>query len=273
MKNTLLGLTIVVMLVNSCAPKPYSGTNSTYYSKAKVFANIINSAPVDSVYSDSLKIPSKKVLTTNFGLRKPNMVIIHYTAQNSCEKTLETFTTPAREVSAHYVICKDGTLHHMLNDYLRAWHAGVSKWGNNSDINSVSIGVEIDNNGVDSFSLAQLNSLYGLLAYLKKSYNIPTENFIGHSDVAPGRKVDPGILFPWKALSQKGYGSWYGDTSGVNLPVSFDVSQALRIVGYDIRDQQAAIRSFRQHFLGTDMAGELSIPEKKVLYRLMQKML
>ena len=273
MKHILIISAVLTALLYSCAPKPFASTNNTYYSKTKSYGRLIDSAPVDSVYADSLKRPAYPVLTTNFGMRKPNMVIIHYTAQNSCEKTLETFTTPAREVSAHYVICKDGTLHHMLNDYLRAWHAGVAKWGGNTDINSGSVGIEIDNNGVDSFSVAQMNTLYGLLAYLKKSYNIPAENFIGHSDVAPGRKTDPGILFPWRALSQKGYGIWYADTTGLNLPSSFDATQALRIVGYDVSNLQAAVRSFRQHFLATDKAGELSLPEKKVLYRVMQKML
>ena len=260
-------------LYYSCAPKVYTANNKVYREKAAAFAKVIAAPPKDSVYADSLKIPGKIVLTTNFGMRKPNMVIIHYTAQNSCTKTLETFTTPAREVSAHYVICMDGTLHHMLNDYLRAWHAGVAKWGNNNDINSASVGIEIDNNGTDSFSNAQLNTLSGLLAYLKKTYNIPVANFIGHSDVAPGRKIDPGPLFPWKSLSEKGYGHWYGDTTGIKTPADFNAAYALRIIGYDISNLPAAIQAFRSHFLSVEKAGELNEPEKKVLFRLLQKYL
>ena len=94
--------------------------------------------------------------TTNLSMRRANFVIIHHTAQNSCEQTLQTFTLPRTQVSAHYVICKDGTVHHMLNDLLRAHHAGVSKWGNTTDLNSSSIGIELDNNGFEPFSEALL---------------------------------------------------------------------------------------------------------------------
>ena len=86
------------------------------------------------------------------------------------------------QVSAHYVICKDGTVHHMLNDYLRAWHGGIAKWGNNIDINSSSIGIEIDNNGFEPFSEPEITSLLKFLSGLKKAYNIPAANFIGHAE-------------------------------------------------------------------------------------------
>ena len=257
----------------SCSPKIYSRRNESYAAQVKAFAKIISAPPRDSVYADSLRIPAAPVFTTNFGMRKPNMVIIHYTAQNSCEKTLQTFTTESSQVSAHYVICKDGTLHHMLNDWLRAWHAGVAKWGNNTDVNSGSVGIEIDNDGKEIFTAAQINTLLGLLAYLKKTYNIPTANFIGHSDVAPGRKIDPGVLFPWKSLSDKGYGFWWSDTLGIKLPADFNVSYALRIIGYDINNLPAAIQAFRIHFLAADKAGELDEKEKKVLYAVVLKYL
>ena len=275
MKSTGLfyAILFLTLFVYSCAPKHYAATNKIYYTQAKNFARIISSAPKDSVTADSLKYPLNNAYTTNFGMRKPNMVIIHYTAQNSCEQTIQTFTKPATQVSAHYVICKDGTLHHMLNDYLRAWHAGASKWGNNTDINSSSIGIEIDNNGKDSFSIAQLNTLYGLLAYLKKTYNVAVANFIGHSDIAPIRKIDPGILFPWKALSEKGYGNWYGDTTGIIIPADFNALYALRIIGYDISKMPAAVSAFRQHFLSTANQAELNEPEKKILYMLSKKYL
>jgi N-acetylmuramoyl-L-alanine amidase len=262
---------LAAVIFYSCAPKPYAAANKIYKDRTKDFAKNLTAMPKDSVVADSLKVPANWAGTTNFGMRRPSFVIIHHTAQNSCEKTLETFTTPAREVSAHYVICKDGTLHHMLNDYLRAWHAGAGKWGNESDINSVSIGIEIDNNGTDSFSVAQLNTLYGLLAYVKKQYNIPAANFIGHGDIAPGRKVDPSVLFPWKALSDKGYGLWYSDTTGLVVPADFNAKIALRIIGYDVSNLPAATQAFRRHFLMMEKAGELDDAEKKVLYSLMQK--
>ena len=269
----IICLFVIIVTLFSCAPNPYSATNKIYKKQAKSFAKIISSAAKDSVIADSLKRSAYHVSTTNFGMRKPNIVIIHYTAQKTCEQTLQTFTKPATQVSAHYVICKDGTLHHMLNDYLRAWHAGAGKWGNINDINSNSIGIEIDNNGIDSFSTAQINTLYGVLAFLKKAYNIPTANFIGHSDIAPTRKPDPGILFPWKSLSEKGYGYWYADTTAKVLPPNFNSLYALKIIGYDVKDLPAVYRAFRMHFLGYNNAGELTEPEKKILYLLMQQYL
>lgn len=271
--STFTGIIAVVFCFYSCAPNAYKAAQKSYFSKAKELTNRISSAPTDSAYADSLRRPAYETYTTNFGIRKPNMVILHYTVQNSCEKTLQTFTTVSTEVSAHYVICRDGTLHHMLNDYLRAWHAGIGKWGSATDVNSASIGVEIDNNGTENYSAAQLNTLYGLLAYLKKAYNIPAANFIGHSDIAPGRKIDPGVLFPWKTLADKGYGLWYSDTTAMKLPEDFNSSYALRIIGYDISNLPAAIQSFRMHFLLSNKTGEMDDREKKVLYAVMLKFL
>ena len=257
----------------SCAPKPYAATNKIYKQKVAVFAKTLRAPPAVTIAADSLKVPSHWVGTTNFGMRKPNMVIIHHTAQNSCEQTLQTFITDKTQVSAHYVICKDGTLHHMLNDYLRAWQAGVAMWGSNTDINSSSVGIEIDNNGVENFTEAQLNTLLGLLATLKKNYNIPAANFIGHADIAPVRKNDPNVTFPWKRLADNGYGLWYADTTGVIIPGDFNISYALKIIGYDIFNLNAATVAFRRHFLSVENAGEFTETEKKVLYMLMKKYL
>jgi N-acetylmuramoyl-L-alanine amidase len=264
---------IVLVLFYACAPKPYSATNKIYRQKAKDIAKMIARQPKDSIVSDSVKYPKDWAGTTNFGIRKPNFVILHHTAQNSCEETIRTFTLERTQVSAHYVICKDGTLHHMLNDYLRAWHAGAAKWGSTTDINSSSIGIEIDNNGKDTFTEAQLNTLMGLLARLQKVHNIPAANFIGHSDIAPGRKVDPNVTFPWQRLAAAGFGLWYGDTTNVIVPSDFNAALALRIIGYDISKLNVAVEAFRRHFLSAERAGELTEPEKKVLYVLMQRYL
>ena len=264
---------IIITVFYSCSPKPYGNSNKVYSKQSKLFAKKITGVPINLIIADSFKKPLYTAYTTNFGIRKPNIVVIHYTAQNSCEQTLQTFTNTATQVSAHYVICKDGTLHHMLNDYLRAWHAGISRWGNNTDVNSNSIGIEIDNNGVDSFSNAQINTLLGVLSFVKKEYNIPAENFIGHSDVAPARKIDPGILFPWKALSEKGFGLWYNDTSTVTMPVDFNVKYALKIIGYDVKNLQNAISAFKRHYLNTANEALFTKPEEKVLYAVMLKYL
>ena len=273
MKFFGFSFTVILFVFCSCSPKPYSSTNKVYTKQAKAFAKKLAASPVNVIKADSFKNPSFNAFTTNFGMRKPNVVVIHYTAQNSCEQTLQTFTKPATQVSAHYVICKDGTLHHMLNDYLRAWHAGVGRWGNMSDVNSTSIGIEIDNNGIDSFSTAQINTLLGVLSFAKKEYNIPVENFIGHSDVAPARKIDPGLLFPWKTLSEKGFGLWYNDTSDVIVPNDFNVKYALKIIGYDVKNLQNAIGAFKRHFLNTANNALFTKPEEKVLFAVMQQYL
>jgi N-acetylmuramoyl-L-alanine amidase len=260
----------VVCLVATvaCSPKPYSATNKVYRTQAKTFAKNLQQTPVIEA-NDTIKAPTNFVGTTNFSMRKPNFVIIHHTAQNSCTETLKTFTLTRTQVSAHYVICREGTVHHMLSDYMRAHHAGLSKWGNVIDMNSCSIGIEIDNNGFEPFSDAQLNSLLSLLAKLKKDYNIPTANFIGHGDIAPTRKNDPSILFPWKKLAEKGFGLWYDDARE-ETPANFSHLQALRIVGYDIKDTTAAIRSFKRHFM-QDSTKRINDADRNVLNNLMKK--
>ncbi|MET0635994.1 MAG: N-acetylmuramoyl-L-alanine amidase [Chitinophagaceae bacterium] len=254
-----------ILLLSACSPGAYRSTNKIYKKQVKEFARLIREYPLTD--SAGLPFAGQWVGATNFGLRRPNVVVIHYTAQNSCGQTLKTFTTPATQVSAHYVICKDGTVHHMLNDLLRAHHAGAGKWGNDTDLNSASIGIEIDNNGSEIFTEQQLVSLTTLLGRLKRTYNIPVANFIGHSDLAPGRKVDPGNLFPWASLAQQGYGLWY-DTSMVQLPVDFNPLLALRVIGYNTRQPETAIRSFKLHYVPGDTSRVLSDGDLKILFSL-----
>ena len=260
-------LAILFLAVASCNRNPYAATNKAYKKQVKQLAKIIRQTPP----VDSVATVAAWVGTTNFNLRKPNLVVIHHTAQNSCDQTLKTFTTPQSNVSAHYVICKDGTIHHMLNDYLRAWHGGVAKWGSITDVNSSSIGIEIDNNGAEPFTEPQMLSLLHLLQVLKKAYTIPTANFIGHADIAPTRKNDPNVYFPWKQLADKGYGYWYNDTTAVTVPPGFNSMEALHIVGYDTKDTTAAIQAFKRHFLQEDNSSVLTDADRKVLYTLYQK--
>jgi N-acetylmuramoyl-L-alanine amidase len=259
-------IVFLVLEIISCNTGKYAETNKIYKRQAKEFAKQFRAYPL----KDTFPTAPQWIGTTNFGLRKPNFVIIHHTAQNSCDETLQTFTLKRTEVSAHYVICKDGTVHHMLNDYFRAWHAGLGSWGNLTDINSSSIGIELDNNGFEVFPEKQIESLLNLLRALKNQYNIPDANFIGHSDIAPTRKVDPNVNFPWKTLSDNGFGLWY-DTTGIELPPAFNALENLRIVGYNIRDSLAAIQAFKRHFLQVDSSGVLNDGDKKVLYALAKK--
>ena len=256
-----------IVIISSCSTNKYAATNRSYKKQVKAFAKTIRQSPM----KDSFATAQPWVGTTNFSMRRPNFVVIHHTAQNSCEQTLQTFTLPRTQVSAHYVICKDGTVHHMLNDYLRAWHAGNSRWGNLTDVNSSSIGIEIDNNGFEPFTEQQISSLLSLLTLLKKAHSIPAANFIGHADIAPTRKNDPNVTFPWKKLADNGFGLWYGDTSKIIVPQNFSSLQALRIIGYDIRDSSAAIEAFKRHFEMQDNSKTINEADKKILFDLSRK--
>jgi N-acetylmuramoyl-L-alanine amidase len=250
---------------------PYTATNAMYKKQMDKYAKILSQYPIqDSV---GLQNPPFWVGTTNFNMRKPNFVIIHHTAQNSCEQTLKTFTLERTKVSAHYVICKDGTVHHMLNDYLRAWHGGIARWGNTTDINSASIGIELDNNGLEPFDQAQMNSLVALLERLKIAHDIPTGNFIGHADIAPTRKNDPNIHFNWELLASKGFGHWYSDTTKLAVPSDFNPLLALRVIGYSIKDSTAAIVTFKRKFIKDEKNKQLNEGDKKILFSLALKYL
>ncbi len=264
-----LALLSLPFIFTACFRNPYKATNKKHTHQIDSLSDIASSTNNGGIFSDSVKQPPYWVGTTNFGLRKPNFVIIHHTAQNSCEETLKTFTIPRTAVSAHYVICKDGTIHQMLNDYMRAQHAGISKWGNLIDINSSSIGIELDNNGFEPFESLQIKSLLVLLNRLKQKYTIPTPNFIGHGDIAPTRKNDPNYRFPWKLLATNGYGLWY-DENLQQAPSNFNPYIALRIIGYDLKDSTAAVRSFKRHFL-QDTTRRLNAVDTLVLSNLQRK--
>lgn len=207
----------------------------------------------------------------HYDIRKPNFVIIHHTAQHSFAQTIRTFQLEHTKVSAHYVIGKDGRVVQMLNDYLRSWHAGKSKWGNVTDMNSVSLGIELDNNGREPFPEAQINALLVLLDTLKTKYQIPFTNFLGHADVAPARKNDPSVFFPWKRLADRGFGVWYDESNLVAPADNFNYVDALRIIGYDVSNLNAAIVAFKRKFIVTDVDKELTDYDRRVLYNLYRR--
>lgn len=264
------------VVVGGTAPaapvSPYAVTNLYYNTKADSLLSIARQQ-LPAIVCDSNGVeafPSEWVGTVNFGMRKANYVILHYTAQDSIQQTLRTFTLLRTEVSAHYVVSKNGKVYHMVNDYMRSNHAGVGKWGNVTDMNSGSLGIEIDNNGKEPFTPEQIKSLIYLLAQLKKTYNIPTANFIGHQDFAPKRKPDPGPFFPWKTLAENGFGYW-SDVVVEPAPEGFDYVTALRLIGYDTSDINAAIIAFKRHFVQGDSTAQLSQLDLNVLYNVYQK--
>jgi N-acetylmuramoyl-L-alanine amidase len=272
MKRPYLFLLLGLVCLASCSPKgPYAVTNKYYSDRTKGFVKSIQLQLPDSLADSTGKqIPSEWVGTVNFGIRKPNFVIIHFTAQDSIQQTLKTFTVTSTQVSAHYVIAKSGAIYHMVNDYLRANHAGLGKWGSVTDMNSCSIGIEIDNNGSEPFNDAQVNSLLALLKSLKKAYGIPQANFIGHQDFAPKRKPDPGPLFPWKTLAAHGFGYWSDDVLEL-APDDFDYAVALKLIGYDTSDINAAVVAFKRHFVQTDIKPQLTQLDLNVLYNVLGK--
>lgn len=270
---TRIGFVVVSsFLWVACSTSKYAATEKIYKDKAKAFSRIIATVPPPGQQIDGLDPTVQSwVGSVNFGIRKPNFVIMHHTAQTSTEQTINTFLVKGRtEVSSHYIVGKDGVVVQMVNDYLRANHAGIGKWGNVSDLNSSSIGIELDNNGIDQpFTEIQIKSLLVLLDVLKKRYNIPAANFIGHADIAPGRKNDP-RNFPWKVLAMKGFGLWYDDV--LNLPPDdFDAELALRVIGYDTQNLPAAIEAFKIHFVQTDISRELTPADKLILFNLYKK--
>lgn len=215
-------------------------------------------------------IPTTWQGSPNFDERKPNFVVIHHTSDDTVDQALRTLANPLRSVSAHYLIGRDGRIIQLVDERARAWHAGASKWGADTDINSASLGVELDNNGREPFPDAQISALLALLADIKQRYRIPDANFLGHADVAPRRKVDPSRYFPWKTLAENGFGLWC-DPPFAQPPVTFDAVTALRALGYDTGDVSAAIGAFKLHYLPEESASALTERNRALLYCLYKK--
>jgi N-acetylmuramoyl-L-alanine amidase len=208
-------------------------------------------------------LPASWQPSPNFDERRPNFVILHQTTNDNAERALRTLSDPLKKVSAHYLVGSDGAIVQLVDERARAWHAGESFWGGQSDLNSASIGIELDNNGEEPFAAAQITALLELLADLKQRYRIPAANFVGHGDVAPGRKVDPSRHFPWKLLAERGFGLWCD--SPAPAPTEFDARQALQTLGYSLADADAAARAFRRHWSGDDASAQLGEADKAML--------
>ncbi len=210
------------------------------------------------------------VPSPNHNAREATLIVIHATTQDSVEQSLHTLRTrnSGGPVSSHYLVGRNGDLYQLVAEDRRAWHAGPGSWGTISDVNSASIGIELDNDGSEPFSDAQIDKLLVLLEDLCKRLDIPRYQVIAHADMAPTRKSDPGVLFPWARLAQAGFGRWPAAPL-VDPPANFDPRSALRIIGYSTDDYAAAIRAFRLHYRGIDTdATELGIEDLRVLYAL-----
>lgn len=220
------------------------------------------------------KIPF--IPSPNFSERKlAPFVILHHTAGDNFEDALKILTDPKRGVSAHYLIGQDGRMAQLVDEQKRAWHGGKSSWYSLLDLNSVTIGIELVNKGLDSFATAQIDTLLPLLDSLKARYCIPERNFIGHADIAPDRKSDPSRYFPWERLAKHGFGIWADSATIAQIGVlpDFDPRWALSILGYNVSNLPQAIKAFKLHYVPKDPTAILTEPAKRMLYALTQKIL
>jgi N-acetylmuramoyl-L-alanine amidase len=201
-------------------------------------------------------------VSPNFDDRTPStpvdMLVFHYTGMQSVEAALDRLCDPTAKVSAHYVIDEDGAVAPLVVEDKRAWHAGVAFWRGETDINARSIGIELVNPGHEfgyrAFPEPQMAALIDLAIGILDRHPIAPRNVVGHSDVAPTRKTDPGELFDWAGLTQAGVGLWPGDAN----PVEADEAQVLEWLntyGYDTTDGAQAITAFQRHFCPQTLDG------------------
>ncbi|MDX1974144.1 MAG: N-acetylmuramoyl-L-alanine amidase [Rickettsiales bacterium] len=185
-----------------------------------------------------------------------DMLVLHYTGMLSATQALDRLCDPAAKVSAHYVVEEDGTIHNLVYEKERAWHAGVSAWRGHSNINQRSIGIEIVNPGHEfgytPFPEPQIAAVISLCkGILTRNPQISARNVVGHSDVAPARKTDPGEFFPWAQLAKHTIGLWPRHATATTLPES-----ALADYGYSLENPTKAIEAFQRHFRQNHISGQ-----------------
>lgn len=193
--------------------------------------------------------------------RQPDMLLLHYTGMMSCARAIDWLSRPEAKVSCHYVIDTDGRITQMVSEDLRAWHAGVSAWAGETDINSCSIGIEIHNpgheQGYPDFPEAQMAAVQALAGDIVRRWAIQPGRVLAHSDVAPERKIDPGEKFDWRRLADAGIGLWVPPA-----PVEADtgVGPGSRTPG--VAKAQALLGSYGY---AIETSGELDVVTGKVL--------
>lgn len=212
----------------------------------------------------------------NFDARvaPPDMIVLHYTGMRTGEEAVARLRDPAAKVSAHYVVEEDGRVFRLVPEERRAWHAGRAFWAGVTDINAASIGVEIVNPGHEfgyrPFPEPQIVSVLTLLTELRERWTVPDGRILGHSDVAPDRKEDPGELFPWKRLAEAGHGVWAEPNAAPGPPLTVGdigpgvlaMQGALRRLGYDAKptgtfapEDAVIVTAFQRHWRQTRVDG------------------
>ncbi|MCP5397487.1 MAG: N-acetylmuramoyl-L-alanine amidase [Sphingomonadaceae bacterium] len=219
----------------------------------------------------------REVLSPNWNERALpiEMVVLHYTEMKPMESALERLCDPEAQVSAHYLISEEGEVIRLVPEDKRAWHAGASYWRGHKDVNSASIGIELDHPGhalgYRPFAAAQIDALVPLLNRIVQRYDIPRANVVAHSDVAPARKIDPGELFPWQRLAE--YRLCLPRPTRLELGDPFDNDGAFYLAlerfGYDITDGHKAVEAFQRRWRPELIDGEVDGEIRAILFQLL----
>jgi N-acetylmuramoyl-L-alanine amidase len=202
-----------------------------------------------------------------------SMIVLHYTGMESAEAAIARLTDPAARVSAHYLVAEDGTILRMVAEERRAWHAGRSWWRGITDVNSASIGIEVVNPGHEfgyrPFAEAQMDALVRLVADVADRFGIAPAMVVGHSDVAPERKADPGELFDWQRLARHGLA--LAEPPILADPGWTDAGTLLALsrFGYEVSHPQAAVTAFQRHFRQRDVSGTIDGETRAILLALL----
>jgi N-acetylmuramoyl-L-alanine amidase len=215
-------------------------------------------------------------------------IIIHYTGMQSEIESINRLKNIKSKVSCHYFIDRKGSITQMVNDNQVAWHAGKSKWKSFKNLNENSIGIELVNKGHEfgyqNFSNIQITSLINLCKNLKKKYMVKKENFLGHSDVAPLRKLDPGEKFPWKKLSKYNLGYWHKDNKKKLKPTNdkkienlffknlFKIGYRYFKISKKSKKDKFIIKSFQQHYLPQNISGKIDQKTYKISHFLVNEL-
>ena len=256
-----------------------------------------NEASVNvSAFTPDSSIASDVIPSLNYGERRdgrqPDMIVLHYTGMPDVEGAIARLCSPGTDVSAHYIVLEDGRIVQSVPEAKRAWHAGVSSWAGEDDINSCSIGIEIVNRGHDwgypDFPLRQIAAVIALCRGIMLRREVPSQRVLAHSDIAPARKKDPGEKFPWHSLANSGVGHWVqpvpivrGETLKLGT-VSDDVrrmQQAFAKYGYGIPTNgkydgptMEVVTAFQRHFRPARVDGVADVSTLATLHALLQSL-
>lgn len=204
-----------------------------------------------------------------------SMVVLHYTDMDDARQALDRLTDPQSKVSAHYLISRDGEVFRLVEEDKRAWHGGAAFWRGLRDVNSASIGIELDHpghrGGSPPYPQAQIDALVPLLARIVKTHDIPRANVVGHSDIAPARKIDPGEMFPWDRLAE--YKLALPRPEKLELGDPFDNDGAFYLAlerfGYDVTEGRKTVEAFQRRWRPERIDGEIDGQARAILFRLL----